>query len=533
MVYSLRFKVDTWLKQTMTQGADLPDDQRQFINARTVLPITNVQREGTHLKLGLGQDEQGNPIQFKGRRNWYVYEPAVEVLRDGQVVTVDAPGFGEPVFTLRVDLDTWLKQNTDQSSDLSDDQKQFISAGSVLPLSSVAPAGRYHLTVALGKDAQGNQVRFKGRNTWYAYRPTVEVLRNGEVFDIPVPPQPSPAYSVKFLLDTWLKQSTVQGSSLPEEQRQFIDAGTILPIADFKPIGNYHLLITFGLDERGKQISFKGRNTWYVYLPTAQVLRDGEAIDLFPPALGDTDSDYLLQIKLDTYLKLRPIQSSELPDNQRYFINAGRTLPLASFTLDGDHLKVSFGKDSLGNQIHFQGRNTWYVYESAVQLFRDGEPVDLTPPPAANNGKINEQGLRLLKNFEGLRLRAYLDPVGVWTIGYGTTSGVRPGMTITVQQAEELLKRDLIRFENIVDRYVKVPLNSNQFSALVSFVYNVGAGAFSGSTLLRLLNQNNYRGAADQLLRWVNAGGRSLPGLVRRRRAERALFLGQDFSQFL
>ena len=139
----------------------------------------------------------------------------------------------------------------------------------------------------------------------------------------------------------------------------------------------------------------------------------------------------------------------------------------------------------------------------------------------------------MLKSFEGLRLRAYQDSVGVWTIGYGTTSGVRPGQVITEAQAEAFLKRDLDRFEAAVEDLVTVPLNDDQFSALVSFVYNVGEGALASSTLLRLLNRRDYQGAAEQFLRWNKAGGAELAGLTRRRRAERALFLGQDYTVFL
>ncbi|MGJ3251504.1 MAG: lysozyme [Elainellaceae cyanobacterium] len=146
---------------------------------------------------------------------------------------------------------------------------------------------------------------------------------------------------------------------------------------------------------------------------------------------------------------------------------------------------------------------------------------------------MNAKGLRLIKSFEGLRLEAYLDPVGIWTIGYGTTSGVRPGMEITAAEAEDLLKRDLRRFEAAVSRNVKVPINDDQFSALVSFTYNVGEGALASSTLLKLLNQGDIRGAADQFLRWNKAGGRVLAGLTRRRKAERALFLGEDFTRFV
>ncbi|MEO0770936.1 MAG: lysozyme [Cyanobacteria bacterium J06649_4] len=147
--------------------------------------------------------------------------------------------------------------------------------------------------------------------------------------------------------------------------------------------------------------------------------------------------------------------------------------------------------------------------------------------------RTNRNGLLLIKSFEGLRLRAYRDAVGIWTIGYGTTRGVRPNMTISEQQAIEFLQQDLARFEKSINDAVQVPINDNQFSALSSFTYNVGPGALRSSTLLRLLNKGDIRGAADQFPRWNKAGGRELAGLTRRRNAERLLFLGEDFHTFL
>ncbi|MEO9385901.1 lysozyme [Chromobacterium phragmitis] len=138
---------------------------------------------------------------------------------------------------------------------------------------------------------------------------------------------------------------------------------------------------------------------------------------------------------------------------------------------------------------------------------------------------INAAGLNLIKQFEGLRLIAYQDAVGIWTIGYGHTGpDVAPGKAITQLQADQLLQNDLARFESGVSNLVKVPLNANQFSALVSFSYNLGLGNLQSSTLLRLLNQRDYAGAAGQFPRWDKAGGRVLPGLSRRRLAEQALF---------
>lgn len=142
--------------------------------------------------------------------------------------------------------------------------------------------------------------------------------------------------------------------------------------------------------------------------------------------------------------------------------------------------------------------------------------------------QMGENGLRLLKEFEGLRLEAYRCPAGVLTIGYGHTKGVYEDMTINQDEADSLLREDLDIFEDAVADLVNVPLNQNQFDALVSFTYNLGQGALRKSTLLRILNEGDYEGAAEQLLRWNKAGGVVLKGLVRRREAERKLFLLED-----
>lgn len=138
--------------------------------------------------------------------------------------------------------------------------------------------------------------------------------------------------------------------------------------------------------------------------------------------------------------------------------------------------------------------------------------------------RISQHGLDLIKEFEGLRLSAYICPAGVPTIGYGTTAGVKVGQTITKERAEEMLRADVAAFERHVLRLVKVPLTQGQFDALVAFVYNVGAGAFEKSTMLRQLNAGLYADAARQFDRWNKAGGKVLAGLTRRRAAERALF---------
>lgn len=138
--------------------------------------------------------------------------------------------------------------------------------------------------------------------------------------------------------------------------------------------------------------------------------------------------------------------------------------------------------------------------------------------------KTGSKGIKLVKEFEGFKAQAYLCPANVWTIGYGTTSGVKKGQMVTEEQAIKLLQDDLAKFEKAVKNLVRVPLNQDQFDALVAFVYNIGVGAFSRSTLLSLLNQGNYEAVPEQLLRWNKAGGRVLNGLTRRRQAEGKLF---------
>lgn len=137
---------------------------------------------------------------------------------------------------------------------------------------------------------------------------------------------------------------------------------------------------------------------------------------------------------------------------------------------------------------------------------------------------INPEGLELIKRFEGCELKAYKCPAGVWTIGYGSTgSHVKPGMTITQDQAEELLRSDLRRFEDYVDQNCS-PCSDNQFAALTSFAFNLGEGNLKTSTLRRMHMAGDYEGAALQFRRWNKAGGKILPGLVRRRNAEEALY---------
>lgn len=148
----------------------------------------------------------------------------------------------------------------------------------------------------------------------------------------------------------------------------------------------------------------------------------------------------------------------------------------------------------------------------------------------------NAAGRALIREFEGCHLTAYPDPAHGWsvpTIGVGHTSAAGPpkvtrGMTITADEADDILARDLGKFEAAVRSLVHVPLTDNQFAALVSFAFNLGPGNLSGSTLLRKLNRGDTAGAAAEFAKWNRAGGKVMRGLTRRRIAERDLFLTPD-----
>jgi lysozyme len=138
---------------------------------------------------------------------------------------------------------------------------------------------------------------------------------------------------------------------------------------------------------------------------------------------------------------------------------------------------------------------------------------------------ISDNGLNLIKDFEGIRLSAYPDSSGVWTIGYGSTQGVHPGMVISLAQADQMLRNEISTDESYVTAVVNVDIAQSMFDAMVSFTYNIGQGNFQKSSVLRLVNIGDFISAANAFLLWNKAGGIIVPGLTRRRQAERKLFL--------
>jgi lysozyme len=149
--------------------------------------------------------------------------------------------------------------------------------------------------------------------------------------------------------------------------------------------------------------------------------------------------------------------------------------------------------------------------------------------------KMTDEGLALIKRFEGLRLDAYRDAVGIWTIGYGHTSlagapKVTAGLKLTEIEAHEILTRDVEVFAKGVQQAVTIELTDLQFSALVSFAFNVGLSAFKRSSVLAAVNSRDFDAVPRRLILWTKAGGRVLPGLVRRRAAEGALFVSENLT---
>ena len=138
----------------------------------------------------------------------------------------------------------------------------------------------------------------------------------------------------------------------------------------------------------------------------------------------------------------------------------------------------------------------------------------------------------MIKHFESCKLTAYQDSVGVWTIGWGHTAGVKKGDNWTQDEADDILLNDLEKFEGYVNQYVKVPLTQNQFDALVSWTFNLGPGNLKSSTMLIKLNEKNYDEVPSQMKRWNKAGGKVLRGLERRRNAEAAMFSGEDWKEY-
>jgi len=145
--------------------------------------------------------------------------------------------------------------------------------------------------------------------------------------------------------------------------------------------------------------------------------------------------------------------------------------------------------------------------------------------------KCSQEGLALIKKFEGCRLKAYRCSANVLTIGYGHTGGVKEDDTISQPEADELLEKDIAKFEEYVNDNVIVELKQHQFDALVAWTFNLGPGNLRESTMLKKLNDADYASVPFEMRRWNKAGGKTLDGLIRRRQAEGLLFENKEWHQ--
>ena len=143
---------------------------------------------------------------------------------------------------------------------------------------------------------------------------------------------------------------------------------------------------------------------------------------------------------------------------------------------------------------------------------------------------ISQNGLELIKHFEGCELEAYKCAAGVWTIGYGHIKTAEEGMVISQSYADELLEGEIVEYEDYVNTAVTAPLSQDQFDALVSWTFNLGNGNLNASTMLKVLNRGEYEEVPAQMKRWNKAGGKVLEGLIRRREAEANLFEGKEWT---
>ena len=198
-------------------------------------------------------------------------------------------------------------------------------------------------------------------------------------------------------------------------------------------------------------------------------------------------------------------------------------------------------------QLHLGSANRWqeitkdtgeYFTENEARRLQIGQIIylplkDTNIETNSDNKKISQNGLKFIAEHEGMRLNLYNDPANHATIGVGhlvhqgPICGNEPEefkCGISKERAMEILRSDVITAENAVNKLVKVPLNQNQFDALVSFVFNIGETQFTSSTLLAKLNNQDYKAVPSELNRWVHGGGKKLPGLINRRRDEGNLF---------
>ncbi len=343
----------TILKARPEQSTQLPEVDKQAIAANTVLNLQSYTVEKDHIQVVLADQV------FKERKTWYVYRLHAQILQDGVAIALGGK-------QLRITANTFLKAKPLQSSQLPDNQKQPIRAGTLCNIQTYS-LEKDHLRIEL------SGVKLKGLSTWYVYAPHAQILEDGKPVNLgtasptptpttparpaPTTPQPSKPATVqlKVLVNTLLKLRPIQAAQLPDEEEHPIAANTVLNVQSYAVV-NDHIRVAFA-----DQV-FNGRNTWYIYGLHGQILQNGFAL-----ALGNEQ----MRITADTFLKARPVASTQLKDDEKEFVKAGSLYDLQSYALENDHIRFVLAA------LRVDGRNTLYVYKEHAQILDKGKPVSL------------------------------------------------------------------------------------------------------------------------------------------------------------
>lgn len=347
----------TILKARPEQSSQLPEADKQAIAANTVLNLQSYAVEKDHIKVVLADQV------FKERKTWYVYGLHAQILQDGVAIALGGQ-------QLRITTNTFLKAKPIQSTQLPDNEKQAIRAGTLCNIQSYT-VEKDHLRVELAG------VKLKGLSTWYVYAPHAQILDDGKAVSLsasspapttpsrPTPtPQPSPTppsppknatIQLKVLVNTLLKLRPIQAAQLPDAEEHPIAANTVLNVESYAVV-NDHIRVALA-----DQV-FNGRNTWYIYGLHGQIVQNG-----VPLALGNEQ----MRITADTFLKARPVASTQLKDDEKEFVKAGSLYDLQSYALENDHIRFVLAA------LRVDGRNTLYVYKEHAQILDKGKPVSL------------------------------------------------------------------------------------------------------------------------------------------------------------
>lgn len=562
---------DTSFKLEPKQSSALPDTSKVLVRQNTQfqlvahLPATDDHTQVELANIGLGPNQE---------TSWYVYNPHGAIEGQRQL--------------LRVVSDTMLKSSTANSSDLPPEAKVFIPRNTIFELRSYQQPRRNHVKVTLKGAALGPH----RRNTWYCYVPDIHILGT-EIANHPTddnagqPTNPTdrgiplqfPGFTGTYYSNDPILRVTQYGEPghFTWGEALHVDPAT----------GNYRRPssadVIYGIQRIAKVMEdirkrYGDRpiqiNSWYRDPTTNAAVGGasqsrhmiGDALDFVIPGVhpytvyADLDTWWgskggLASSSTFTHIDARGYRARWKYDywyfskTQASWGTWVKETDVALYLMrSGAWIERILKSPSPANPkeqvLNITPMKEWFAMPNAPARMTISigtgapEPDQWIEPPPGHTGEINAKGVELVKHFEGLRTTAYQDSVGVWTIGYGHTSMAGPprvyqGMTITAAEAETILKQDLDVFEQGVASALTIITNEDQFSAMVSFAFNVGLGAFRTSTLLRKHNAGDVAGAADEFPRWIYAGGQILPGLERRRKAERALYLSQDYSQFI